>query len=340
MYLNSVKLINFRNHKKKTFTFSNKTLLTGNNGAGKTNVLEAIYLTLNPGKKSTPERNIMFENKEAMAELEFSKNGSVVTADIVFREDGKTYRENKKPANKKTIPLKTIYFRPEDSQIISGGPSKRRGFLDEISGQTDALYLNELYNYNRALKQKNYLLRISAPQQQIEPWNNKITELGAQLYLKRERTTKELLDKAKELFLELGEGEIETEYASQAEGKDPRGELENKIAQKTQEERERKNALVGIHLDELKICVNKINITSYGSHGQQRTAVFILRIAQAKLLKERWKENPLILLDDLKSELDSSHKEAVEKILNSKNQIIATATDKCFNEKEFSCIEI
>lgn len=339
MELHVIELVNFRNHRAKKIKIAPKTLIIGNNGKGKTNILEAIYLTLNPKEKCTNERNIFFNEEMARVSLDFHHNGTGVLAEIILSDKGKTYRENKKATNIKTAPF-AVYFKPEDIKIVAGPPSDRRSFVNQVGCQMSARYHKNILDYTRVIRNKNKLLKIGRCDDSIDVWNNKIAKLGAEIYVERKKMCSEIEKTLKVLFGEFKEGGVNFNYISQAEGQDPEKQLENLIKIKKDDEIRRKISLVGTHVDDVEILTGGINLTKYGSHGQQRTVAFLLRMSQVGLLEERWGQKPVILLDDVKSELDLKHQQSVEKILSGENQVITTSTEKCFNEENFLTIEI
>jgi len=342
MYLSKIKLTNFRNYTLQEVEFSKGiNIIYGENAQGKTNLLEALYL-FTAGKSFRTQNDtelIKFGSDFAKAEIEFFLNGRENNAEIIFSS------KRKKLIKLNGLPLKrtgellgvfrAVLFCPEELSLVSGSPEIRRKFLDMYISSQKPKYYGILKSYNKILKQKNSLLKNGADSEMLEIWHLKLAEEGAKIIIYRDASLKKISEKAKEVQKEISEGneQLEIKY-SPTSGINPEQE-EEKIKNdllKAMKKRELSEAaqgisLVGPHRDDMIFYINGKQARSFASQGQQRTAVIAVKTAQTELIKEETGEYPVLLLDDIMSELDSKRQQLVtEKIKNM--QIFITCTSK------------
>ncbi len=340
MFLKLLNLQNFRLFKKKKFAFSKKTtVLVGPNAVGKTCVLEAIYL-LSTGKSfraSKEEEMIGYgqEMSQVMGQLSNLDLQIILTKGEVQgkRTARKLYKVNGVGKRWRDFSgrLKVILFRPEDINLVSGPPSLRRDFLDEILEQIDWQYRGCSLVYKKGLRQRNKLLqRIregEAQKSQLTFWNQLLCKNGQLVTRKRE----ELIE-----FINQQLPDLQVFY-------DHSAITEARLEQYAQAELALGNTLVGPHRDDIKLKgksdlaadatalqAGKLKVDRdldlYGSRGEQRMAVLQLKLAQLEFVKQKTKQRPVLLLDDIFSELDQSHRKKVLQIIDS-CQTIITSTE-------------
>jgi DNA replication and repair protein RecF len=309
--LKKITLRNFRNYPKKTFDFdSGATLIVGPNAIGKTNILEAIY-ALCIGKSFRAEK-----------EDEVIKDGESVTAvttdelEIIFDNRGrftKTYRVN--GVGKRQIDfvgnLRAVLFCPQDIEIATDSPSIRRKYLDSVLNQIFKDYRISLHVYEKALRQRNRLLwqiresRITNQESRglLDYWNNLLIDNGAIIHNRRK-------DYLNYLNLPYDHSIISAE----------------RLERYSAEEIGAATTLVGPHRDDFKVMVKGKSAKSFGSRGEQRLAVFNIKLGELSYIEKITGEKPILLLDDIFSELDHENRHKVLEIIP-KQQTIMTTTD-------------
>lgn len=341
MILHSLSLQNFRNYKKASFDFSAQTtIIVGPNTSGKTNLLEAVLL-LATGKSNHAEKDIQaIRFDEEMAKIygavdEISlevilTNGTVAGITTPL----KRYLVNAIPKRRVDFAsyLPTVSFAPFDVDIISGSPSLRRNFLDEVLEATDRQYRIALTTYTKALRQRNALLHLAKEtgirnDRQFEYWDNLLITHGTYITQKREAFITYVTVSSHEVL------PITLMYDHSKISKD-------RLLQYKDAEVGAGVTLVGPHRDDFFVEMffgsakqNELkNVKAFGSRGQQRLVVFQLKLLQMQFIEEQTGQRPLLLLDDIFSELDSGHIELVQSLLG-KQQTIITTTHKEFLDK-------
>jgi DNA replication and repair protein RecF len=313
MIVKSLELKDYRNYNNLNMQFHSGTnILYGENAQGKTNILEAIYLcgTTKSHRGSKDKEIVMFHEEEAHVRVILEKN------QIPHRIDLHLKKNKAKGVAIDGIPIKRqgelfgmlnlVFFSPEDLYIIKNGPSERRRFLDIELCQLDKIYLSHLTNYNKVLAQRNNLLKqISFNRNLLDTlyvWDEKLMEYGRKII----ETRNDFINRLNELVGEIhkrltgGKEELILHYEPNVKGNDFDGKLKKSL--------ERDLALkmtnVGPHRDDLSFMIGEVDIRKYGSQGQQRTAALSCKLAEIDLVKSVIKENPILLLDDVLSELD------------------------------------
>ena len=347
--ITSIALSNFRNYRKKSFEFSPKTtLIIGPNGSGKTNILEAVYLlatgeswrTEDAGEMVGFGGEVAHVNGETVQELGVrskeleggkTKLHLVLTRGIV---GGKRvakigFKVDEMPRRKTDFSrvFKVVLFEPESLQIVIGDPSQRRKFLDEILKQTDKDYANSLSVYSKALRVRNKLLNAirdgASHRDGLEYWERAMVKHGELLQNKR----RELVE-----WINFKTGKLQIEY-----------QLNSISADRLEKYREREIeagfTFVGPQRDDLVIAQIRNpkseirNLAQFGSRGEQRMAVFQLKLLEAKWIEEKSGISPVILLDDIFSELDEEHEKMVGELVEGRQAII-TATETAKNDSQ------
>lgn len=315
MIVDSLELKNFRNYERTLFSFDSGTnILYGDNAQGKTNVLEALQVcsTTKSQRGSHDSEMIRFGEEEAHIRLLFRKHSISHKIDIHLRKNGK------KGAAVDGIPIRRaadllgqihlVSFFPEDLRIIKNSPRDRRRFLDSQLCQLDKVYTSRLTEYNRIVLQRNALLKDARFADAIGPaldvWDEQMVSYGSHLIRQREEFLRRLNILVKEIHAELTDGkeQIELVYEPDVET--------DRFAEELRKNREKdlkwKLSSRGPHRDDFQVKVNGIDIRHYGSQGQQRSAALSLKLSEIRLVKETIKDTPILLLDDVLSELDNN----------------------------------
>lgn len=315
MIIRSLKLSNYRNYGDEWFEFLPGTnVLYGDNAQGKTNVIEAVFFCA-AGKsyKSAKDKEIIsFENEESHIELVCEKEKTTRSIDIHLRKSGKKSIAVDKIPIRKAVDLfgivHAVIFSPEDLSIIKGAPAQRRNFMDVELCQLDSVYTYNLINYNKVLLQKNSLLKQLEDNPSLgdtlPEWNKKLVEFGRVIIEKRKVFTDELNENVSFIHKGItgGNENLKISYTPSVSAED----FEKTVLSMQAREKAAKMSLYGPHRDDLCFTVNGSNLRSYGSQGQQRSAVLSLKLAEIDFIKKKTGDTPILLLDDVLSELDSS----------------------------------
>lgn len=315
MIVESIKLCHFRNYDELELSLDQGTnLFYGDNAQGKTNILESVYLcgTTRSHKGSKDRELIHFGEDESHICMRIKKG------DIPYRIDMHLKKNKTKGIAINGVPVRKaseliglgnfVFFSPEDLNIIKNGPSERRRFLDMEMCQLDKIYLYHLSNYNKILIQRNKLLKDYSFYQEGDPMldvlDEQLVKYGQVLIRMRNTFVQGLCEIIQEIHSNLS-GKKETLFLEYENDTDP-DEFEQKIKANRERDIKTKVTNAGPHRDDVCFLVNGIDIRKYGSQGQQRTAALSLKLAEIELVKRKIKDTPVLLLDDVLSELDSS----------------------------------
>lgn len=315
MFIESLELQNFRNYKTLSLQFDRGTnILFGDNAQGKTNILEAVYLggTTKSHRGSKDREMIRFEQDEAHIRMQVKREAVSCQIDMHLKKNkSKGIAINGVPIRKASElfgAVNMVFFSPEDLQIIKEGPGERRRFLDLELCQLSKVYLNQLTNYNKILNQRNKLLKDLAFMPDLLPtlevWDEQLASYGGQLILAREEFVEQLNEISVGIHANLtGEKErLELVYEPNVQ----REQFSLMLKKNRDKDIRFKLSSVGPHRDDLCVKINGIDIRKYGSQGQQRTAALSLKLSEIYLVKRLIHDTPVLLLDDVLSELDGS----------------------------------
>ena len=348
MYIEKIKLNNFRNYEQLELDLNKDiNIIYGNNAQGKTNILEAIFLS-SFGKSfrtSKEKEMIRFNKQSCLVEIFYQKKD----------RDGKVKIEigNKKQISLNGIKLKKlsellgniniVIFTPDDINILKDGPASRRRFLDMMIGQLRPNYVYNLNMYLKTIEQRNnYLRQIreeNKPEEMLEIWDENLAEYGEKIYIYRNEFINKILNKINNIHKNITDAkeEIRIEYLSNCDNK------ENYL--KLLKERRKLDIIKGyttkgIHRDDFVIYINDKEVSTYGSQGQNRTAVLSLKLSELQVVYDEIGEYPILLLDDFMSELDEvRRKNFLNNIKNT--QVILTGTDKIeLSDVEYSIFNV
>ena len=315
MIIKSLELMNFRNYDFLDLKFSEGTnILYGDNAQGKTNILEAIFMTATTKshKGSKDQDIIQFGHEEAHIRSYLFKEEITRQIDMHLRK-GKTKgiaidsQRIKKAADLMGL-LNVVFFSPEDLSIIKNGPAERRRFIDMELCQLDSFYLYNLNHYNKIVNQRNKLLKDLSMKpglkETLSIWDSQLVSFGAKVIERREIFISQLCDIISELHAKLsgGKEKIRILYEKNVEIDD----FEERLKKSQEKDMILKQSTVGPHRDDIIFIVNDIDIRRFGSQGQQRTAALSLKLSEIELVKKSIKDTPVLLLDDVLSELDSN----------------------------------
>ncbi|MDF2503221.1 MULTISPECIES: DNA replication/repair protein RecF [Clostridium] len=337
MHIGSLILNNFRNYEKLNIQLDkNINIFTGDNAQGKTNILESIYYC-SVGKSYRTNKDkelIQWKKESAYINLYICKERLNKKIEI------KIFKEGKKGINVNSIKLRKIselfgifnavIFSPEDLKIVKEGPVYRRKFLDIELSKLNSRYYFELVQYNKVLNERNALLRSRNDKafDILDIYDQQLSRYGSKIIKYRLDYIKKLNEFGNVIHKDITSGKenIEFRYIMSAKNTDT---LEQDLLKCYELNRDkdiyRRNTSIGPHKDDFSIEINNIDTRSYGSQGQQRTAILTIKFSTLSILKEYTKEAPVLLLDDVLSELDTSRQKY---ILNSINgiQTIITCT--------------
>ena len=335
MYIDKMKLINFRNYENQEIQFNkNINIIYGDNAQGKTNILEAIFLSsFGKSFRTSKEKELIrFGQDKLMVEANFQKKD----------RDGKIRIEigSKKQINVNGIKIKKlsellgniniVIFTPEDINILKDGPAGRRRFLDMMIGQLRPNYVHNLNLYMQTLDQRNNYLKqikeLNKPQEMLEIWDEKLAEYGEKVYLYRKEFVDKIINIINDIHKKITDEkeELKIEYISNCSNKNEYLKILN--------ERRKLDIIKGfttkgVHRDDFVIYINDREVGVYGSQGQNRTVILSLKLSELNVVYDEIGEYPILLLDDFMSELDEKRrKNFLENIENT--QVIITGTDK------------
>jgi len=334
LYFKKIRLKNYRNFSNLSIEFdSNLNIFIGNNAQGKTNLLEGINLIVKGGSYRTKEdKEVINWNSESSYLFgEINKDDENIQVALALEKKSEDFYKNKlvktikinQNIQKKTVlnkEFKGVVFSPEHLQIIKGAPSLRRKFLDEQISQIYPLYHRYLSEYYRILGHRNNILKKEINQkkkrEQFLMWDPRLIERGSFLILTRIKFIKKINRLAHKFHQKITKEKenIKLTYQSNIlKGQEENissinKEFKDKLKEHREKEIEQRTTLLGPHRDDFSVYINGFNIASYGSQGQQRTAVLSLKLSELELIKEKERVYPIFFLDDVMSELDEDRR--------------------------------
>ncbi len=341
MYIKSIRLNNFRNYRTLDLVLDQKTnIFYGDNAQGKTNILEAVYLcsTSRSHRGSRDREMILFGQDEAHIRLGIFSDYMNRTIDMHLRKD------KAKGAAVDGVPIRkakdllgvinVVFFSPEDLQLIKEGPSERRRFLDSELCQLNSVYFSNLSDYHKVLQERNQLLKDipfhPSLESTLEIWNQQLLRYGSLII----ETRKAFLSQINEIISEIhwklsGQKEkIKLTYEPDVIVSD----FEKKLIQNQSRDLRMKTTTTGPHRDDFRIESNGIDLRNFGSQGQQRNAALSLKLSEISLIRKKTSHSPVLLLDDVLSELDRGRQNfLLESIEGIQTMITCTGIDDFVN---------
>lgn len=313
MFVKSLELCNFRNYDNLNIEFSDGVnILYGNNAQGKTNILEAIYLsaTTKSHKGSKDKEIIKMGCPESHVRVFFDKDGFTHKVDMHLK------RTKSKGIAIDGIPIRRsseliglahmVFFSPEDLSIIKNGPGERRRFIDMGLSQVDKVYLHNLTKYNKILNQRNHLLKQASFNSKLldtlSIWDLQLVECGNLVINQRKIFIEQLNEIIFDIHKKLSgnQEELFIQYMPNTMPDD----FEIKLSKVRDKDLILKSTSVGPHRDDIQFLIKGNDLRKYGSQGQQRTSALSLKLAEIEIIRNSVCENPVLLLDDVLSELD------------------------------------
>lgn len=315
MIIKSIELQNFRNYEDLNISFDEGTnIFYGDNAQGKTNILEAAYLsgTTKSHKCSKDKEMIRFGEQESHIRTVVVKKDKEYQIDMHLKNNrSKGIAINKVPIKKASELfgiLNMVFFSPEDLNIIKNGPAERRRFLDSELCQLDKIYLSDLTTYNKILNQRNKLLKDMVYRPDLKDtlpvWDMQLVETGRKIIRRRKQFVDELNEIVHDIHYRIS-GEKE-DLLLQYEPSIEDIFFEDELFRVKERDMRQCMTSVGPHRDDLLFSIGEVDIRKFGSQGQQRTSALSLKLSEIELVKRSIHDTPVLLLDDVLSELDSN----------------------------------
>ncbi|WP_396278915.1 DNA replication/repair protein RecF [Bacillus paralicheniformis] len=364
MYIQNLTLSSYRNYERLDLQFENKVnVIIGENAQGKTNLMEAIYVLAMAKSHRTSNDKELIRWDEDYAKIEgrvIKKNGSVPIQLVISKKGkkGKVNHIEQQKLSQYVGAVNTIMFAPEDLNLVKGSPQVRRRFLDMEIGQVSPVYLHDLSLYQKILSQRNHFLkqlqtRKQTDQTMLDVLTEQLTEFAAKVVMKRLQFVDQLEKWAQPIHSGISRGleELTLKYHTSLHVSDSLdlskmiNSYQETFSKLRDKEIERGVSLSGPHRDDVLFYVNGRDVQTYGSQGQQRTTALSLKLAEIDLIQEEIGEYPILLLDDVLSELDDYRQSHLLHTIQGRVQTFVTTTSvdgidhKTLNEAEIFRVE-
>ncbi|MEG0260111.1 MAG: DNA replication/repair protein RecF [Lysinibacillus sp.] len=345
MHIEHLKLTNYRNYDSLTLDFSPKiNVFIGENAQGKTNVMESIYvLAMAKSHRTANDKELIrWDTDYGKIEGAVQKKYGRLPIELMISKKGKKGKINHIEQSRLTNyigQMNVVMFAPEDLNVVKGSPQIRRRFIDMEIGQISPVYLHDLLNFQKILKQRNHYLKMNQGKSLMndvmyDVYNEQYIHAAIQIIRKRFQFMELLQEWAEPIHSGISRGNeklvIKYKPVAGMEANWTTSEMESFMAKKLQEaktrELDRGVTLVGPHRDDLQFLVNGYDVQTYGSQGQQRTTALSLKLAEIELIKQETKETPILLLDDVLSELDDYRQSHLLNTIQGEVQTFVTTT--------------
>jgi len=363
MHLRKLSLMNYRNYQRCLLDLDpGATIFHGDNGQGKTNLLEAVYLLATTKSfRTTVDRELMswrtIQDRLLFSRVEgwVGREAGDLHMEMLLKGDAngataadeapamtKLIKLNGLPARASQIvgELNAVVFSPEDLELLHGAPSGRRRYLDLTRSQIDRSYLRALQRYQRVLAQRNHLLRQIRDRRQerssLSIWNDELIELGRTIVRHRIALITDLNRAMSDLYRRLTRTErlLELKYRANSQpdlgdisDEERRASFRSKLEQLKQRELDQGVSLVGPHRDDFTFLVDGVDMGAFGSRGEQRIVAVALKLAEAVVIRTLMNDSPVLLLDDILSELDPTRRQFVQEQIQGDFQTLITVAD-------------
>ena len=349
---------NFRNYDNYELTdIGDVTVFVGPNAIGKTNLVEGIQLitAFNSFRSSKTEHLVRFGEDSSFIRAVLSDGVRKLDIDFIIHEGKRSFSLNGKRKQIKNLRgiLPSVVFSPDDLNFIKGSQSIKRAEIDNLGSQLSANYSNVRHDYERILKQKHRYLKEDTTHTFLESVNEVLTTIGSQFYVLRTRLVQELIPYIKTYYAELCVGKEEVSIAyipswlkyedpplqellgSQFSRDEVKEQLDTVIEREFSREHQRRLSLFGPHADQIVFLINGKDASHFASQGQQRSLVLSYKMAEVALLRDRLNQTPVLLLDDVMSELDEQRRTQLIKVISQDIQTFITSTNLSYFDDEF-----
>ncbi|HEY0827015.1 MAG TPA: DNA replication/repair protein RecF [Bacilli bacterium] len=345
MFITNISLNHYRNYEQIYLNLNpNVNIFIGSNAQGKTNLLEAIFvMAMTKSHRTYKDKElIQWNHSNALIHCEVDKKYGKCQLDLNISAQGKAAKINgleQKKLSHFIGSLNAVMFAPEDLEIVKGAPSIRRRFMDMEIAQMQSSYLHNLLQYQKILMQRNnYLKQLQFKQDNnhvlLEIWDRQLVEYGVKIIKKRQNFIKKLQEWAEKIHSSITNHKEQLRIVYDPSFEISMSEDESvlfdqfmiKLSQVKEQELKRGVSLAGPHRDDLTFFINDKEVQTYGSQGQQRTAALSLKLAEIELIQEETGEYPVLLLDDVLSELDSYRQTQLIETFQNKVQTFITTT--------------
>lgn len=337
MYISKIKLKNFRNFTSLNLNFSNKlNLIIGNNGSGKTNLVEAIYvLALTKTFRNVVDNVLIKDDQDESIITGTIKSNIVHNYQIEITKKGKKAKINSNSIKKLSDYISNIlivFFSTNDFKLINDSPNLRRKLLNIEISQLNNNYINYLKEYNNIVKQRNAYLKIlytnrTTSVDYLNILTEKMIDYGLLIMTERKKFINYVNNYIENIFDHItGINHLKIIYKSDYLDKE-KEELLNKHKKNNEKDIIFGKTLIGIHRDDIEFNINGKNLKDYGSEGQQKNAIISFKLSEVKIFQEIKNQDPILIIDDLYSELDNKKIHNILKIIDEKIQTIITITD-------------
>lgn len=346
MHITRIDLTDFRNIESWVLEPHRAlTVLVGPNAAGKTNTIEAIQLVCTGQSFRRPRWTDLVRWSGSTAKISISAEGEVPPVDVsltVDTEGQRTWRAggtHKRRVSDATRFVPIVAFTPDDLSMVKGPAEHRRASLDVLGEQLSAVYGTLRRDYARVVKQRNSLLRDGAAPLSLEPWDMQLVSLGARLYTHRRRLLKKVAAEMRSIYADLSGGEeLGVELADRCgvgmigidedvEQVDVSSALGRYLRERADDERDRGVTLVGPHRDDVVFTIDGCDARAFASQGQQRTVALAWKLAEVGVVTGILSRTPVLLLDDVMSELDVTRRSALTDLIQQDIQTFVTTTN-------------
>lgn len=345
MRIKSLRVKDFRNYDYLELEFDEETnIFYGDNAQGKTNILEAIYMAgTSKSHRGTKDKEVIqFDKDSAHIEACIEKNGIDYQIDMHLKKMGsKGIAINRIPIKKVSELfgiVHVVFFSPEDLNIIKNGPGERRRFIDFELSQLDKMYLSDLISYNKIINQRNHLLKeISFHSNSklidtLDIWDEQLILYGNKIIDRRKKFIGEINKKVSLIHKKLTGNKEELSIIY--EPSNGNFSLEQMMKKNRERDLQYKNTSAGPHRDDISFKIGNVDIRKFGSQGQQRTTALSLKLSEIELVREKINDTPVLLLDDVLSELDKHRQNyLLESIHDIQTMITCTGVEDFVNDR-------
>jgi len=349
MIIKSLKLKNYRNYDLLNLEFDEHTnIFYGDNAQGKTNILESVYLTgTTKSHRGTKDRDLIkFGQEESHIETVVEKRGVPFKIDIHLKKNSpKGIAINKIPIKRASELfgiINIVFFSPEDLNIIKNGPAERRRFMDLELAQLDKVYLNDLSNYNRIVNQRNKLLKDVYERKDLletlDVWDIQLVTYGNRVMERRKLFINQMNEIIGNVHEKLTGGREKIKLLYEPGVKEY--SFEDLLKKNRERDIRMKSTTIGPHRDDICFMCENMDIRKFGSQGQQRTAALSLKLAEIELVKREINDTPILLLDDVLSELDKHRQNYLLDSIRDIQTLITCTGVEDFLNKNFSIKKI